>query len=87
MAKKDFKTNAAEFFISSADEQQVNPDTDSTALPEGYRILKPVKNQRMQLLVRSATKEGIKRAADAQGISMNELINNIIDEYLKGLNA
>ena len=35
----------------------------------------------MQLLVRPATKEAIKKAAAAQGLSMNDLVNNILDEY------
>lgn len=48
-------------------------------IPKGYRIAKEFKNERMQLLVRPATKEGIMRLAKAQGISMNELINRVLE--------
>lgn len=51
-------------------------------IPKGYRIAKEFKNERMQLLVRSATKEGIMRLAKVQGISMNELINRILEMYI-----
>ena len=52
-----------------------------TDLPKGYKLVKENKSERMQLLVRPATKEAIKKAAAAQGLSMNDLVNNILDEY------
>lgn len=86
MAKKDFKKNPAELFISTADEPQAAPAApaqDGAFIPKGYKLVKEPKSARLQLLVRPLTKEGIKRAAEAQGLSMNDLINQILDEYIE----
>lgn len=85
MAKKDFKKNPAEIFISAAEEQE-NPqqmqDTGVT-IPKGYKLVKENKSQRMQLLVRPTLKDAIRAEAEAQGLSMNDLVNNIFEEYLE----
>ena len=52
-------------------------------IPKGYRLEKDYKSERMQLLVRPATKEAIRALAAEQGLSMNELVNNIFEEYLE----
>ena len=80
--KKNFK-NPAMQFISAADEegQQETQQQEGVAIPKGYKLVKENKSERMQLLVRPATKEAIKKAAAAQGLSMNDLVNNILDEY------
>ena len=82
--KKSFK-NPAMQFISTADAegQQEAPQTaqEGFSIPKGYKLVKENKSERMQLLVRPATKEAIKKAAAAQGLSMNDLVNNILDEY------
>lgn len=88
--KKSFKNNPAMQFISAADEtqeatQQEAPQIGQQAaglnIPKGYRLAPEFKSERMQLLVKPATKEAIKQAAAAQGVSMNELINQLLDEY------
>ena len=82
MAKKDFKKNTAELFISAADAEEAPQQTqEGLAIPKGYKLVKEYKSERMQLLVRPATKEAIKQAAAAQGVSMNDLVNQILDEY------
>lgn len=80
--KKNFK-NPAMQFISTADAegQQETQPQEGVAIPKGYKLVKENKSERMQLLVRPATKEAIKKAAAAQGLSMNDLVNNILDEY------
>lgn len=85
MAKKDFKKNAAELFISAADEAQETPQTaqEGVTIPKGYKLVKENKSERMQLLVRPTLKEAIKQEAAAQGLSMNDLVNNIFEEYLE----
>lgn len=86
MAKKDFKKNPAEMFISAAEEQQEAPQDAQAAgftIPKGYRLEKDYKSERMQLLVRPATKEAIRALAAEQGLSMNDLVNNIFEEYLE----
>lgn len=76
---KSFKKNTAELFISSAAEDP----KESVAIPKGYKLVKENKSERMQLLVRPALKEAIKKAAAAQGLSMNDLVNNIFEEYIE----
>lgn len=83
MAKKDFKKNPAELFISTAEEPQAAPAQEGAFIPKGYKLVKEPKSARLQLLVRPLTKDGIKRAAEAQGLSMNDLINQILDEYIE----
>ena len=83
MAKKDFKKNPAEMFISTAERQpEAAPaNTESIVVPKGYKMVREAKSQRMQLLVRPTTKDAIRKAAAAQGLSMNDLVNQILDEY------
>ena len=86
MARKDFKKNPAEMFISAAEEQQEAPQDAPAAgftIPKGYRLEKDYKSERMQLLVRPTTKEAIRALAAEQGLSMNDLVNNIFEEYLE----
>lgn len=52
-------------------------------VPEGYRLAKEFKSERMQLLVRPALKKAIREEAAAQGISMNDLVNSIFEDYLE----
>ena len=82
---KNFKKNPAELFISAADEVQTEaPQTqEGVAIPKGYKLVKENKSERMQLLVRPVVKEAIKKEAEAQGLSMNELVNGIFEEYLE----
>ena len=86
MAKKDFKKNTAELFISAAEPETKQGHTSmldmNGDIPKGYRLVKEYKTERMQLLVRPTLKEAIKKEAQAQGLSMNDLINNIFEEYL-----
>lgn len=86
MAKKDFKKNPAEIFISAAEEQETPQQMQDTGvtIPKGYKLVKENKSQRMQLLVRPTLKDAIRAEAEAQGgISMNDLVNNILEEYLE----
>ena len=82
---KNFKKNPAELFISAADEVQTGaPQTqEGVAIPKGYKLVKENKSDRMQLLVRPTIKEAIKKEAAAQGVSMNDLVNCIFEEYLE----
>ena len=86
MAKKDFKKNTAELFISAAEEEPEQGHTsmlDMNSIPRGFRIVKENKSARMQLLVRPSTKDALRRKAAAQGFSMNDLINIILEDYIE----
>lgn len=86
MAKKNFKTNIAEQFISTA-EEPAEPMQGSTetgpAIPKGYKLVRENKSERMQLLIRPTLKDAIKQEAQAQGLSMNDLIGEILEEYIE----
>ncbi len=94
MARKDFKKSTAELFISAAETNEQEPVKrdpvqdelpdglpEGFVVPKGYRLQREVKSKRVQLLVRPATKEAIQKSAAAQGLSMNDLVNQILDEY------
>lgn len=89
MAKKDFKKNTAELFISAAedppalsDPKQAEQETGA-AIPKGYKLVKENKSERMQILIRPTLKDAIREEAKAQGLSMNDLVNNIFEEYIE----
>lgn len=82
---KTFK-NAAMNFIS-AEEPTTTPRADDPAgaqIPKGYKLVKESKSARTQILLRPATKEALREAAEEQGISLNELINTVLDSYIEG---
>jgi len=86
--KKDFKKNPAEMFISAAEEPKAKtpaaePVQEGVVIPKGYRLAPEHKSQRVQLLIKPSTKDAIKEIAEAQGLSMNELINIILEAYIE----
>lgn len=92
MAKKDFKNPALSFITTAEDEKQEAQEREAAAppkaaadlpIPKGFRLVPEYKSERIQLLVRPATKKAIARAAASQGISMNELINSILEEFIE----
>lgn len=63
-----------------------NPKNDKNMgldveLPEGYKIVKESKTERIQILVRPTTKKNLEAEHKAQKISINALINNILEDY------
>ena len=79
MAKKSFN-NAAMNFITAAEEPATKQE--GFIVPKGYKLVQESKSARTQILLRPTTKETLKAEAEAQGMSLNELVNIIIDEYL-----
>ena len=88
--KPNFKKPAAELFISAAEpeQKQEQPKKGHTSLldmnvPKGFRVVKENKTERMQLLVRPTTKENLKKISAAEGVSMNDLVNQIFEDYIE----
>ena len=81
---KSFKKNAAELFISTPEAPEA-PEAiqEGVTVPKGYKLVRENKSARMQLLVRPTTKEAIKKIADMDGVSMNDLVNSIFEEYIE----
>ena len=83
MAKKSFKTAALQF-ISTEEEAEPKQEAEAVTVPEGYRLAPELKSARLQLLLKPTTKARIKAEAEAKKISVNELINKILEEYTEG---
>lgn len=88
---KNFKVQTtSELFITSPlnQEQEEAPITENAApadIPEGYKLVREAKTERLQLLVRPSVHEKLKRIAAEQGTSKNEIINKLIEDYLQGV--
>ena len=63
-----------------------DPETteEKYSAPEGYRLVKEPKSERIQLLVTQNTKKLLKQKANATCRSVNDLINEAIEKYLIG---
>lgn len=98
MAKKTFKDsiNPAMSFISQESIDRAEgeaPATEETTekvkrpakAPEGYK-LNPLyietKSKRLQLLIQPSLHEKLKRKAQAEGTSVNDLVNSILQDAL-----
>lgn len=94
MAKKTFKDsiNPAMSFISQESIDRAEGETPATAdakkpdkAPEGYK-LNPLyvetKSKRLQLLIQPSLHEKLKKKAQAEGTSVNDLVNSILQDAL-----
>lgn len=85
---KDFKANNPTLsFLSSAQEEQPAEEVGSSQKPpKGYK-LNPMyvetKSKRMQLLVQPSVYESLKSLAKEKSISVNEIANVALREYLE----
>lgn len=56
-------------------------------VPEGWKLTREARSDRIQLLVRPSTKEKLKAEADRQHRSLNEYVNDLIEKCIeRGLN-
>ena len=84
MAKKSFRDNInpALQFISSAVAETAETPAET---PEGYKVnplYVETKSKRVQLLVKPSTVEKLRARAKAEGRSLNDLINSILEESI-----
>ncbi len=54
------------------------------AVPVGYRITPEPKSKRLNLLIRPSVYDALKQNAIVQNVSVNQLINEILQNYIKG---
>ena len=89
MAKKNFNLeNPAMQFISTPAEEVKTEEAEAIApAPEGFKI-NPLylekKSRRLQLLMKPSIYDKLKARADREGNSVNDVVNNLIEEALKG---
>lgn len=89
--------NPAMQFISTAQQKEQPPRAQGNAAaagtaqgakepPEGYRV-NPMyiekKTRRLQLLLKPTVYDAIKARADAEGVSVNELIGSILETAMR----
>ena len=81
MPKKSFNLNEnpAIRFISSANDSDTQPNNDSTKI---NHIPAESKSRRVQLLIRPSLYDKLKATAERQQLSVNEMINKILDNTL-----
>lgn len=89
---KSFKKPASEFFINTSspgeDRKQetqaaTSDNLEGFTIPRGYKLTKEARSERIQLLVRPSSKELLKAEADNAGKSLNEHVNEILEDYLR----
>lgn len=97
MARKNFRSedNPALQFISQEtrdrkdreDRQAGNlpadPIGNETAVPEGYKIVEESKTKRLQSLITPTTHEKLKKIAKRRGVSVNEVVNMAIKQFIE----
>lgn len=100
MPKKNFRTSNSFFSQEEQKPTRtklpkgmkpVNTDPEPTEerrsapnIPEGYKLVPESKSKRLQLLVKPSTHEKLKNLAKAEDLSINEIANRAIENYLKG---
>lgn len=77
MAKK---FTAAEDFFTSPAPEETNLETYN--VPKGYQLKPLPRSARVQILVTQELKDNMKAIAIREGISVNELINKVMSEYV-----
>ena len=77
MAKKSFKDgdNPALAFISTQEQPKGTDNTEDTHKAH------ETKSKRLNLLIQPSVHKDLERIARVQGISLNELINNVMKDY------
>ena len=91
MAKKSFKNeinNPALQFINQTEQEEIKTNTQKAEIepPAGYKkdpSYIETKSKRVQLLLQPSIVDEAKSKAKAKNISMNELFNIAIKEYLE----
>lgn len=89
MPKKSFKDsiNPAMNFISQESIERAEGIQEPATAPEGYK-LNPLyvetKSRRLQLLIQPSLHEKLKKRAEREHTSVNDLIHTILQEELRG---
>lgn len=90
--KKDFTETPAGAFIAADTKATTKPQAKTSSprkknlqeVPFGYVVAPEPKTERVPLLMKKSVKELVKRDSEDQEISVNEVINHILEEYYKG---
>ena len=81
--EKKAAENPALQFFSQAEEQAENRPQVETR-PPYQRKSREYKSRRLQLLLRPSLHDALKERADAEDISVNELVNSLLEAAMEG---
>ena len=83
MSRKSF-TVSEDFLTAPEPEAQETTGEKKPGLfvPEGYKLVPESKTARVQLLLTPTMKANVKRVAEEKGISINQLYEDVMMEYL-----
>ena len=84
MAKKSFKDNPALQFFSTPHPEDEAPSVEkqSEKAPSGFKVnplYVEVKSRRLQLVLQPSLYNRVKAKAEAEGLSVNEFVHQILD--------
>lgn len=82
--KKDFTDESLAFLGEDLQEDNTELGMERMEVPEGYILRPEPKTVHVHLLMQPSLKERLKREADQQGISVNEMIHRILLERYRG---
>lgn len=81
--KLDIKESIATAFMSGTNQPATAQDPEALEVPKGYKLVKESRTVRMQILVDADTKQYLKDKSYKLGLSMNEIINQALEDYIK----
>lgn len=78
--RKELPEEIAYIIIKSTDQQK---ESENTTQRRKHRQKEETKNRRMQALVKPSLYNALKAIAERDGISVNEALNEAIEDYIK----
>lgn len=78
MPKKEFKINPAMQYLSA---ESINNFENNPSAENFNKNYGETKSKRLQLLIKPSTFNKVKSIADDKQLSVNELINQILEQY------
>lgn len=70
------KAEAEEAAQAIAEREHIN-------IPAGWQLKEEAKSARLQLLLKPSTKTALKDLADRKGVSVNQLVNTLLEDGIK----
>lgn len=90
MGRYKSSNSAATFFVKDekAKEKKQSAQTQKTDFSEDFKqdpvVIRETKSERLHLLVYPSLKRELKKCADQQGLTLNDLVNKILKRYMEG---
>lgn len=79
---KKFET-PTDLFLSQArntEPELTHAANEAPIIPKGYKVVRESRTERLQLLITPTLKESLKEYSKAQGTSVNEIANQLLEK-------